>query len=298
VRIVSLLPSATEIVFALGLDDSLVGVSFECDHPPAARTKPVVSGTALPTDAPMTALEIDQAVSRRVAAGESLYTLDTDRIRSAAPDVILAQDLCAVCAVPSGQVEDALDVLGCRAEVVSLDPESLDDVIACIGRVGAVTGEGERAARLMSDLRDRVERAREATAGLARPSVLALEWADPPFSAGHWVPEMIEIAGGDVLLAQAGERSRRLTWTEVEAAGGDVVAFMPCGYALDASVREGRELATRTELASATEVWALAGDAYFSRPGPRVVDGVELLASILHPELGMRAPADGAVRVR
>ena len=142
-RIVSLLPSATEIVFALGLEDSLVGVSFECDHPPAARTKPVVSGTALPTEAPLTALEIDEAVRDRVAAGESLYTLDTERIRSAAPDVILAQDLCAVCAVPSGQVEDALDVIGCRAEVVSLDPASLDDVIACIGRVGAATGRRE-----------------------------------------------------------------------------------------------------------------------------------------------------------
>jgi iron complex transport system substrate-binding protein len=298
VRIVSLLPSATEIVFALGLDDALVGVSFECDHPPAARTKPIVSGTALPTEGPMTALEIDEAVSGRVAAGESLYTLDTERIRTAAPDVILAQDLCAVCAVPSGQVEEALDVIGCRAEVVSLDPGSLDDVIACIGRVGAATGEARRAARVMSDLRERLARVREVTAGLARQGVLALEWSDPPFSAGHWVPEMIETAGGDPLLARAEERSRRLTWSEIAAAGADVVAFMPCGYALDASVREGGELATRAELAGATEVWALAGDAYFSRPGPRVVDGVELLASILHPQLGVRAPDDGAVRVR
>jgi iron complex transport system substrate-binding protein len=297
-RIVSLLPSATEIVYALGLEDSLVGVSFECDHPPDARTKPIVSGTALPTDAPMTAREIDEAVSTRVAAAEALYTLDTERIRAAAPDVILAQDLCAVCAVPSGQVEDALDVLGCRAEVVSLDPASLDDVIACIGQVGAVTGRSDRADGAMTDLRARVDRVRAATSGLARPGVLALEWSDPPFSGGHWVPEMIEAAGGDPLLARAGERSRRLTWSEIESVTADRVAFMPCGYALDASVREGRELARRPELASATEVWALAGDAYFSRPGPRVVDGVELLASILHPELGFHAPPDGASRVR
>jgi iron complex transport system substrate-binding protein len=150
----------------------------------------------------------------------------------------------------------------------------------------------------MSDLRERLARVREVTAGLARQGVLALEWSDPPFSAGHWVPEMIETAGGDPLLARAEERSRRLTWSEIATAGADVVAFMPCGYALDASVREGGELATRAELAGATEVWALAGDAYFSRPGPRVVDGVELLASILHPQLGVRAPDDGAVRVR
>jgi iron complex transport system substrate-binding protein len=200
--------------------------------------------------------------------------------------------------VPSGQVEDALDAIGCRAEVVSLDPASLDDVIACIGLVGAATGADGRAARLMSELRDRLARVRAATAALARPGVLALEWSDPPFSAGHWVPEMIETAGGEALLAQPGERSRRLTWTEIAAAGGDVVAFMPCGYALEAAVGEGRELAARAELASASEIWALAGDAYFSRPGPRVVDGVELLASMLHPELGVCGPSDGAMRLR
>jgi iron complex transport system substrate-binding protein len=297
-RIVSLLPSATEIVYVLGLDDALVGVSFECDHPPGARTKPIVSGTALPTDAPMSASEIDRAVSMRVAADEPLYTLDADRIRAAAPDVILAQDLCAVCAVPSGQVEAALDVLGCRAEVVSLDPGSLDDVIACIGRVGEVTGTGDRAAGVMRALRERIARVRAATAGAVRPRVLALEWSDPPFSAGHWVPEMIEAAGGEALLADPGARSRRLGWSEIDGVAPDVVAFMPCGYALDDSIREGRELAERSELAGASQVWALAGDAYFSRPGPRVVDGVEILASILHPDLGIDAPADGASRVR
>jgi iron complex transport system substrate-binding protein len=298
VRIVSLLPSATEIVYVLGLDDALVGVSFECDHPPDARTKTIVSGTALPTDAPMTAREIDTAVSTRVAADESLYTLDAERIRAAAPDVILAQDLCAVCAVPSGQVEDALDVLGCRAEVVSLDPASLDDVISCIGRVGEVTGTSDRAAEVMQDLRDRVERVRLATAGAARPRVLALEWSDPPFSAGHWVPEMIEAAGGDPLLADPGARSRRLTWSEIDAVAPEIVAFMPCGYSLDDAIREGGELADRSELAGASQLWALAGDAYFSRPGPRVVDGVEILASIVHPELGIDAATNGATRVR
>lgn len=298
IKIVSLLPSATEIVFALGLGDSLVGVSFECDHPPEARTKPIVSGTALPTEQPLTASEIDAAVSTMVAASESIYSLDAARIRSSAPDVILAQDLCAVCAVPSGQVEDALEVIGCHAEVVSLDPGTLDEVIGCIGTVGAVVGRDAEARDLMQALRARVAAVRSATA--ARPSVaaLALEWSDPPFNAGHWVPDMIEAAGGDSLLSGTGERSHRLTWSEVAAAAPEVVLFMPCGYSLDQAVREGRELVARPELAGAHQVWALAGDAYFSRPGPRVADGVEILAAILHADAGVAGPTDGAVQLR
>jgi iron complex transport system substrate-binding protein len=297
-KIISLLPSATEIVFALGLGDALVGVSFECDHPPEARTKPVVSGTALPTEEPLSAVEIDAAVSTKVAAAESIYSLDAERIRASAPDVILAQDLCAVCAVPSGQVEDALDVIGCRADVVSLDPGTLDEVIACIGRVGAAVGREVVADELMVRLRERVARVRTAIEGRPTVRALALEWSDPPFNAGHWVPDMIEAAGGDVVLARTGERSRRLDWSEVASAAADVVLFMPCGYALEAAVREGRPLAERSELAGAGEVWALAGDAYFSRPGPRVVDGVEILASILHSDAGVSGPIDGAVRLR
>jgi iron complex transport system substrate-binding protein len=246
----------------------------------------------------MTAAAIDRAVSERVAAEEPIYTLDAACIRAAAPDLILAQDLCAVCAVPSGQVEAALDVLGCRAQVVSLDPGSLDDVIACIGLVGAAADRTRQAEQLMADLRERVTRVRTATAGLERSRVLALEWSDPPFNAGHWVPEMIEASGGDAVLTAAGQRSRRLSWSEIDDANADLVALMPCGYSLDESVREGRELAMRRELASVSEVWALAGDAYFSRPGPRVVDGIELLASILHPDLGIAGPPDGAERLR
>jgi iron complex transport system substrate-binding protein len=297
-KIISLLPSATEIVFALGLGDALVGVSFECDHPPEARTKPVVSGTALPTEEPLSAVEIDAAVSTKVAAAESIYSLDAERIRASAPDVILAQDLCAVCAVPSGQVEDALDVIGCRADVVSLDPGTLDEVIACIGRVGAAVGREVVADELMVRLRERVARVRTAIEGRPTVRALALEWSDPPFNAGHWVPDMIEAAGGDAVLARTGERSRRLDWSEVASAAADVVLFMPCGYALEAAVREGRPLAERSELAGAGEVWALAGDAYFSRPGPRVVDGVEIIASILHSDAGVSGPIDGAVRLR
>jgi iron complex transport system substrate-binding protein len=297
-KIVSLLPSATEIVFALGLGDALVGVSFECDYPPEAQQLPIVSGTALPTGTPMTAAEIDAEVSTRVAAEESIYSLDAERIRAASPDVILAQDLCAVCAVPSGAVEDALDVLGCRAEVVSLDPSSLDDVIGCIGRVGGVVDRELEAEALMADLRARVDRVRAAVAARPRPRAFALEWSDPPFNGGHWVPDMIDAAGGEAVLSVPGARSRRLTWAEIAATAADVVLFMPCGYTLDDAVREGADVMTRPGLGNDTQLWALAGDAYFSRPGPRVVDGVEILATILHPGAGITALPDGAVRLR
>jgi iron complex transport system substrate-binding protein len=297
VRIVSLLPSATEIVFALDLDHDLVGVSFECNHPPAARSKPIVSGTSLPVDDLVTAADIDRAVTERMNAGEALYTLDRARIREARPDLILAQDLCRVCAIPSGDVEEALDVLGCRAEVLSLDPGRLDDVIACIGTVGAATDRVAKADELMASLRERVERVHAQAADRPRVATLALEWSDPPFSGGHWVPDMIEAAGGASLLANAGERSAQLEWAAIADARAEVVAFMPCGYDLDAAVAEGRGLLDRPELADVPQLWAVAGDEYFSRPGPRVVDGVELLAAILHPE-AVRAVPPGGVRLR
>ena len=188
-KIVSLLPSATEIVYALGLGEDLRGVSFECDYPEAARSVPVVSGTALPRTGRSVRGRSMPQVSARVAAGESIYTLDDARIRAIDPDLILAQDLCQVCAVPSGAVEEALDVIGCHAEVVSLDPGRLDEVIGCIGLVGAATGASARADALMERLRARVEAVRRRVRGRVRPRVLVLEWSDPPFNGGHWVPD-------------------------------------------------------------------------------------------------------------
>jgi iron complex transport system substrate-binding protein len=295
VKIVSLLPSATEIVFALGLGDALEGRSFECDYPAEATRVPVVSGTALP-EAPMTAREIDDAVTERVAAGESIYTLDAERIRAIQPDVILAQDLCEVCAVPSGAVTDALDVLGCSATVVSLDPVGLDGVIACIGEVGAVTGRNEVADALMRSLHLRVKQVRGAVAGLANPRVLPLEWADPPFNGGHWIPDMLLAAGTEPVLSPVGARSRRLEWDEIAAAAPDAVLFMPCGYDLDGAVREAAPLLGQEALAAVEQIWAVDANAFFSRPGPRVVDGVELVASLFHPEAV--EPRGGAMRVR
>jgi iron complex transport system substrate-binding protein len=285
-KIVSLLPSATEIVFALGLGDHLSGVSFECDYPVAARSVPVVSGTALPTDESLTAAQIDAEVSARVAAGESIYTLDDTRIRAIDPDLILAQDLCRVCAVPSGAVEEALGVIGCQAEVISLDPGRLDEVIACVGTVGAATGTNERAEALMAELRRRIEAVRQRVRGRRRPRVLVLEWPDPPFNAGHWVPDMVEAAGGEPVLAAGGERSTRITWEQITAEAVDITVFMPCGFDLDGAVEQAASFLGRPEAAQLGQIYAVDATAYFSRPGPRLVDGVELLGELLHPNSG------------
>lgn len=297
-RIVSLLPSATEIVFALGLGDDLHGVSFECDFPPPARSKAVVSGTALAGHGALGAREVDDAVSAEVAAGRPIYTLDREAIAAIAPDLILAQDLCRVCAVPSGAVQEALEGLGCRAEVVSLDPGGLDAVIDCIGAVGRATGTEDRAGGLMEALRARVERVRARVAGRPRPRTLALEWSDPPYGAGHWVPEMVDAAGGLEVLGVAGADSRRLAWPEVEAGRPEVVVFMPCGYDLARAVAEGRRLLGVDALAPARRIHAVDATAYFSRPGPRIVDGVEILAWALHPEVAAAPPAGTIATLR
>jgi iron complex transport system substrate-binding protein len=297
VRIVSLLPSATEIVFALGLGDQLCGVSFECDYPAQAKSVPVVSGTVLPTDGSLSAQEIDAVVSSQVAAGESIYTLDDARIRAIDPDLIVAQDLCRVCAVPSGAVEEALEVIGCRSEVLSLDPGRLDEVIGSIGLVGAATGTQARALALMAELRARVEAVRRRVHGLRRPRVLVLEWPDPPFNAGHWVPDMVEAAGGEPVLAAGGERSHRLTWDEIAREAIDVTVFMPCGFDLEGAVAEADAFVDWPEAAALGHIYAVDANAYFSRPGPRVVDGVELLGLLLHPDVSGELPPSGARRL-
>ncbi len=294
-KIVSLLPSATEIVFALGLEGNLCGRSFECDYPAEARSVPVVSGTALGTDGSSTAREVDDEVSARIAAGEPIYTLDDARIRAIDPDLILAQDLCRVCAAPSGAVEEALGVIGCHADVLSLDPARLDDVIDCVGLVGRATGTDDVAVAMMADLRRRVAAVRQRVAGLPRSRVLVLEWPDPPFNAGHWVPDMVEAAGGVPVLAGSGERSRRLTWDEIAAEAVDVTVFSPCGFDLEGAVAQATSFLDRPEAAGLGRVLAVDANAYFSRPGPRVVDGVELLADVLHPGApGVTGRPDGA----
>jgi iron complex transport system substrate-binding protein len=292
-RIVSLLPSATEIVFALGLGDDLVGVTHECDWPEAARLKPIVSVSALP--AVSTPAEVDALVSASLGDGEPIYQLDEIAMRDLRPDLVLSQDLCAVCAVPSGKVNEALEVLGCQAEVLSMDPSSLSEVLECVVELGRVTGTEPRARAYVDQLEERLTRVEHAVTGLRRPRVFALEWSDPPFNGGHWVPEMIELAGGEPVLANRGTDSVRVTWEQIEAVGPDVIVFMPCGYGLEQACEEAATLLGRPEIRSAEALYAVDANAFFSRPGPRLVDGVEFLAETLHPgSLGV--PAAGGIR--
>jgi iron complex transport system substrate-binding protein len=295
-RIVSLLPSATEIAFDLGLGDDVVGVTHECDYPATAATKAVVSHSTLDQDG-LTPAQIDTAVAGSIDAGDPIYRLDTEMFASLQPDLILAQDLCRVCAVPTGQVEAALDTLGCSAEVVSLDPASLNEVIECLATVGRATRTEERAQARIAELRERLAAVRQVTGGLDRPRTFALEWSDPPFTGGHWVPDMIDAAGGTSVLGEPGRPSRRVPWAEIEAAKPAVVVFMPCGYGLDEATTQGRDLLERPELASAS-LFAVDASSYFSRPGPRLVDGVEAMAWALHPDAVPEPPPGRITRLR
>jgi len=301
-RIVSLLPSATEIVFALGLGDQLEGVTYECDYPAEARSKPVVSDTTLPQDRPLSAREIDELVTEHMDARQPLYELDRDRIARIQPDLILTQDLCRVCAVPTGHVEEALAQLGSDAQVVSLDPRTLDEVLDGILAVGKVTDTEDRARDLVASLRDRVERVRVRASRMPSIRTLCLEWSDPPFAAGHWIPGMVEMAGGTNLIGTAGEPSIRTTWRQVADAGPEVIVFMPCGYYLEDAEAEGEELFELPDFAATSAArlggtYAVDASSYFSRPGPRVVDGLEILAWAIHPEAFPEPPRDRIVRL-
>jgi iron complex transport system substrate-binding protein len=282
-RVVSLLPSATEIVFAVGRGDDLVGVTFECDHPPEARERRVVSTSTLPSG--LSPAEIDAEVSARVAAGEDLYRLDQDALAALDAEVVLTQDLCAVCAVDLDRVDDALAYLGCTAEVVTLDPHTLDEVLTSILTVGTVLGARTTADELVGALRARLRRLEVTLRGAARPSVLVLEWTDPPFTAGHWIPDLVSAGGGCSVLATPGADSRRVDVDRVSSADADVVIVAPCGYHLDAAAALAVDLVESGTLPADADVWAVDADSYFVRPGPRLVDGADLVGAILHPAL-------------
>ena len=295
-RIVSLLPSATEIVFALGRGEDLVGVTFECDFPPEARRRRVVSTSALPEG--LTPREIDAVVSERLAAGEDLYRLDREALGDIDADVVLTQDLCAVCAVDVDRVDDALAYLGCTAEVVTLDPSSLADVVASITQVGAVVGAEPEAAQLAASLQRRLDGLCAAVTGAPQPSVLVLEWTDPPFSAGHWVPDLVAAGGGCAVLANPGADSQRLEPNDIAASEADVVIVAPCGYHLEAAAELARHVVDAAGLPPQADIWAVDADAYVVRPGPRLVDGAELFARILHPDRCGRPDPDRARCIR
>jgi iron complex transport system substrate-binding protein len=295
VRLVSLLPSATEIVYALGLNEDLVGVTFECDEPAAARAEKEVVVAGRDTSG-MTPGEIDRYVRDQVANGADLYTLHADALARLRPDLILTQDLCRVCALPSGHVTEALDYLGCRADVLSLDPYSLDEVLGTILAVGERTGTADRAARLVAGLRDRLARVAARVAGRPRPRVAIIEWTDPPFAAGHWIPDLVSAAGGvggggPPAPPRPGQRSAAVTWPEIAAARPDLVLVAPCGYHLAGTVSQATAV---TAALPGIPVWAIDADSLVVRPGPRLVDGVEAIAAILHPD-AVPAPPPGRI---
>jgi iron complex transport system substrate-binding protein len=285
-RIVSLLPSATEILFALGAGDDVVGVSFECDTPAEARTRTVVSTSAMPEG--LTPPEIDAFVADAVRRGEDLYRLDAGALAGLDPDVVVTQDLCAVCAIDTDSVDEALAHLGCRAQVVTLDPHTLDEVWETVRELGALTGRTAAAVALVDDLKARLDAVAAQVAARAgsRPRVAVLEWVDPPYAPGHWIPEMVALAGGVTVLGRAGEKSTRIEWRTLLDAEPDVVVVAPCGYDRAGAAAQAATL----PLPDGVLVHPVDADAVWARPGPRLVDGVEELARVLQQSLTRASP--------
>lgn len=281
-RIVSLVPSATEMLFALGLGGDVVAVTHECDFPAAARALPQVTSDSLPAD--LTAGQIDAAVRARTDQGEAIYGLDADALHALRPDLIVTQALCPVCAVSYDDVQAIAKQIETRPQVIALDPHTLGEVLGDVRTLAGATGHKDAGVTLIQELAARIDRVRVAVRGRRPPRVAALEWFEPVYVAGHWTPQLIEYAGGIDVLGMAGEHSERRTWEEVAAAEPDIVVAMPCGY--DAPRAREEALTFRARLASlgAGEIVAVDAAAYFSRPGPRLVDGLELLSRVFHPE--------------
>lgn len=288
-----MLPSATEILFGIGAGDDVVGVTFECDHPEQARSRRIISTSALPEG--LAPREIDAFVSTAMAAGQDLYHLDAGALASLDADLVVTQDLCAVCAVDVSVVDDALAYLGCTAEVLTTDPHTIAEVLASIVDIGARTGRAPEASELVHSLQARLDAVTTRVAGRDQPRVLVLEWTDPPFAPGHWIPEMVERAGGVSALGSTGDKSFRVTWDDVRASKPDVIVCAPCGYALNESAALGRAILDQLP---DVPVWAVDANASFARPGPRLVDGVESLADIIHPTSALDGAGGGALRLR
>jgi iron complex transport system substrate-binding protein len=296
-RIVSFLPSATEMVCALGLGDRLMGVTHECDYPPEIASKPVVVRNVLPIES-MSQPEIDVAVTQRLRDGLSLYRVDEALMRQIGPDLIVTQDLCQVCAPSGNEVSQLLKVLPTNPQILWLTPKCLEQIFDNLRELGAATGRLETAERLIADGRARLEKV-EATARAAssRPRVFCMEWMDPVYCCGHWVPEMVRIAGGIDQLGREGSDSVRVPWEEVLRWKPEILIVMPCGFDLEKAADQARMLASYPGWADLPAVrngraYAVDANSYFARPGPRVIEGTELLAHLLHPDLfGWQGPA-------
>ncbi len=285
-RIASLLPSATEIVCALGLADHLVGVSHECDYPAdVVRDLPRITRSAIPHG--LSSAQIDSVVAERMQRGESLYLIEEDLLAGLKPDLLITQELCDVCAVAYDDVCRISARLPGNPQVLSLTPPNLMGIFKDIQTVAKATGTEARGNQVMADLGVRLDQIAQRVAGQPRPRVFALEWLDPPFAAGHWVPEMSALAGGEEVLGRSGEKSFRVTWDQIIAAQPEVILLIPCGYSAEAAQREWDTLPkpvgwAQIPAAQTGQVYALDANSYCSRPSPRVVDGIEQLARLLH----------------
>jgi iron complex transport system substrate-binding protein len=281
-RIVSLVPSATEMLFALGLGDEVVAVTHECDYPPAAVELPKVTRDALPPD--LTAGQIDAAVRARTDQGEAIYTLDVEALHELGPDLIVTQALCAVCAVSFEDVRAVAQELATRPRVIALDPRTLGEVLGDVRTLAEAADRRDAGVALVQDAAARIDRVRLAVRDRRRLRVAALEWLEPVYVAGHWTPQLIEYAGGLDVLGMSGEHSERRSWDEVAAAEPDIVVVMPCGYDAERAHAEALSYGDELSALGAGQVVAVDAAAYFSRPGPRLIDGLELLAHILQPD--------------
>ena len=289
-RIVSFLPSATEIAFTLGLGDQLLGVTHECDYPSEARTKTVVVRNVLPIET-MSQSEIDSAVAERIRSGQSLYQIDEKLLRALNPDLILTQNLCQVCAPSGNEVSQVLNALEKKPEILWMTPRSLVEIEQNIRDLGLATGRGNQAEELIRNGRERLDRIAAKVANLSvRPRIFCMEWLDPVYCSGHWVPEMVEIAGGIDRLAQKGADSVRINWDDVLEWAPEVLVITPCGFNLEQGLEQASQLHSYegwSELPAVQHgrVFAVDANSYFARPGPRVVEGTELLAHLIHPDL-------------
>jgi iron complex transport system substrate-binding protein len=290
VRIVSLVPHATELLFALGLGDDVVGVTHECDYPPEALERQQVTRDVLPPG--LSAAEIDAAVRERTLEGDSIYELDEEAMFELEPDLIVTQALCHVCAVSHDEVQALALRLPGAPNVISLDPTTYGETLSDVRTIARATGTRDAALDLIARTARRADVIRLAVRGLARPRVAALEWLDPVFVAGHWTPQLIEMAGGEDVLGFPAEPSAQSDWETVAAAAPQIVVLMPCGYDAERARAEGEQYADRLRTLGARRVVAANASTYFSRPGPRLIDGLELLAHILHPDRVPSAPAE------
>jgi iron complex transport system substrate-binding protein len=281
-KICSLLPSATEILFLLGLGDQIVAVTHECDYPPDAASKLTITQNVIDHER-LTSAQIDHHVASNIGRHGSIYKLNEDLLQALQPDLIITQELCDVCAVSYKQVQQAAKVLEGRTKLVSLEPTTLGEVFDNILLVGELTDRQDAARKTVRELRNRLDRVKERVRGLRRPKVYAMEWLDPPFTAGHWVPEMVEIAGGDEVLGKAAAKSERIAPERVLEASPEIIVLMPCGFSLERTIEEYKR--TTFLPGWSGQVYAVDGSSYFNRPGPRLVDGVEILAEIFHPNV-------------